>query len=44
VEGILATPLLSLVEEDKVTWKEEINDCYSLKSGYMLDMCCVTYP
>ncbi|GAU46371.1 hypothetical protein TSUD_141290 [Trifolium subterraneum] len=37
-EKILETPLFSSVCEDKVVWDEERNGCYSVKSGYKLDM------
>ncbi|GAU38048.1 hypothetical protein TSUD_146060 [Trifolium subterraneum] len=37
-ERIMATPLVSSVPEDKVVWKEERNECYSVKSGYKLAM------
>ncbi|GAU41378.1 hypothetical protein TSUD_398150 [Trifolium subterraneum] len=37
-EKILETPLVSSIREDKVVWEEEINGCYSVKSGYKLAM------
>ncbi|GAU44891.1 hypothetical protein TSUD_400540 [Trifolium subterraneum] len=38
VERILETPVVISVREDKVVWEEEINGCYSVKSGYKLAM------
>ncbi|GAU48064.1 hypothetical protein TSUD_404920 [Trifolium subterraneum] len=37
-ERILETPLVSSVREDKVSWEEERNECYAVKSGYKLAM------
>jgi hypothetical protein len=37
-ERIIATPLIGSVYEDKLVWEGEQNGCYSVKSGYKLDM------
>lgn len=35
-EDILQVPLVEEVVEDKWTWKEEQNGCYSVRTGYRL--------
>ncbi|XP_045810884.1 uncharacterized protein LOC123905319 [Trifolium pratense] len=42
VEEIIATLLIiSSVKEDNMVWEEEMNECYSVKSGYNLAMRCI---